>query len=111
MMAKELRLFIESLDGIDSYIKSDHILNLFETVNGKLPEDKEKMIGIIDQFFDLDPEKRVLYQIGRRMGFFRGPDEMDTSPHLEKVEQACKNYGVTSQNVDSVIDELMKRFV
>ncbi|MBT6341748.1 MAG: radical SAM protein [Desulfobacula sp.] len=111
MMAKELRLFIESLDGIDSYIKSDHILNLFETVNGKLPKDKEKMIGIIDQFFDLEPEKRVLYQIGRRMGFFRGPDEIDTSPHLEKVEQACKNYGVTPQNVDSVIDELMKRFV
>ncbi|MDA3787325.1 MAG: radical SAM protein [Desulfobacula sp.] len=111
MMAKELRLFIESLDGIDSYIKSDHILNLFETINGKLPEDKEKMIGIIDQFFEFEPEKRVLYQVGRRMGFFRGPDDMDTSPHLERVKQACIHYGVTPQNVDSVIGELMKRFV
>ena len=111
MMAKELRLFLESLDGIDSYIKSDHILNLFETINGKFPEDKEKLIGIIDGFFNLDPEKRVLYQMGRRMGFFRGPDDMDTSPHLEKVKQACDQYGVTPQNIDSVIDELMKRFV
>jgi len=111
MMAKELRLFIESLDRIDSYIKSDHILNLFETIDGKLPEDKEKMIGIIDRFFELEPEKRVLYQVGRRMGFFRGPDDMDTSPHLERVKQACNHYGVTPQNVDSVIDELMKRFV
>ncbi|MCK5163993.1 MAG: radical SAM protein [Desulfobacula sp.] len=111
MMAKELRLFIESLDGIDSYIKSDHILNLFETVNGKMPEDKEKMIGIIDGFFELDPEKRILYQIGRRMGFFRGPDEMDGSPHLERVKQACDLYGVTPENVDLVIDDLMKRFV
>ena len=111
MMAKELRLFIESLDGIDSYIKSDHILNLFETINGKMPEDKEKMIEIIDQFFDLEPEKRVLYQIGRRMGFFRGPDDMDTSPHIERVKQACDHYAVTPENVDSVIDEFMKRFV
>ncbi|MCK4767945.1 MAG: radical SAM protein [Desulfobacula sp.] len=111
MMAKELRLFIESLDGIDSYIKSDHILNLFETVNGKMPEDKEKMIGIIDRFFELEPEKRILYQIGRRMGFFRGPDEMDDSPYLEKVKQACELYGVTPENVDFVIDDLMKRFV
>jgi len=111
MMAKELRLFIESLDGIESYIKSDHILNLFETVNGKMPKDKEKMIGIIDRFFDFSPEKRVLYQIGRRMGFFRGPDEMDSSPHLERVKQACIHYRVTPQNVDSVIDELMNRFV
>jgi hypothetical protein len=111
MMAKELRLFIESLDGIDSYIKSDHILNLFETINGKLPEDKDKMISIIDRFFDLDPHRRVLYQIGRRMGFFRGPDDMAGSPHLGRVKQACDQYGVTPENVDTVIDELMKRFV
>ena len=111
MMAKELILFLETLDGIDSYIKSDHILNLFETINGKMPKDKEKMIGIIDRFFEFEPEKRVLYQIGRRMGFFRGPDEMDGSPHLERVKQACDHYGVTHQNVDSVIDDLMKRFV
>jgi hypothetical protein len=111
MMAKELRLFLESLDGIDSYVKSDHILNLFETIDGKLPEDKEKMIRIIDQFFELAPEKRILYQVGRRMGFFRGPEDMDTSPHIERVRQACRQFGVTPQTVDTVIDELMKRFV
>jgi len=111
MMAKEIRLFLESLDGIDSYVKSDHILNLFETINGKLPDDKGKMIGIIDRFFELTPEDRILYQIGRRMGFFRGPEDMDQSPHLERVKQACRYYGVTPANIDSVIDELMKRFV
>ncbi len=111
MMAKEIRLFLESLDGIESYIKSDHILNLFETINGKLPEDKEKMIAIIDRFFELTPENRVLYQIGRRMGFFRGPEDMEGSPHLARVKQACSYYGVTPVNIDSVIDELMKRFV
>ncbi len=111
MMAKELRLFIESLDGIDSMIKSDHILNLFETVNGKLPEDKEKLIGIIDSFFALSPEDQATYQIGRRMGFFRGPEDMAVSPHLEQVKQACRQFGVTPENIDDVIDELMRRFV
>jgi radical SAM superfamily enzyme YgiQ (UPF0313 family) len=111
MMAKELRLFLESLDGIDSQVKSDHILNLFETINGKLPEDKERLVGIIDSFFDLSEELRVLYQVGRRMGFFRGPGDMAESSHLDQVRQACKHYGVTPENVDIVIDELMKRFV
>ena len=111
MMAKELRLFIETLDGIDSTIKSDHILNLFETIDGKLPEDKEKLISIIDNFFELSPEKQVIYQVGRRMGFFRGPEEMETSPHLERVKQACQQYNVTPDNVDTIIDELMGRFV
>ncbi len=111
MMAKELRLFLESLDGIDSQVKSDHILNLFETINGKLPEDKERLVGIIDSFFDLPEELRVLYQVGRRMGFFRGPEDMETSGSLDQVKQACKHYGVTPENVDILIDELMKRFV
>ena len=111
MMAKELRLFLETLDGIDSYIKSDHMLNLFETINGKMPEDKQKMINIIDRFFELDPDKRALYQVGRRMGFFRGPDEMESSPHLEQVKQAFDHHGITPENVDSVIDDLMKRFI
>ena len=111
MMAKEIRLFLESLDNITSQVKSDHILNLFETINGKFPEDKEKLIGIIDSFFDLPEEQRVLYQVGRRMGFFRGPGDMENSPHLNQVKQACSNYGVTPDNVDEIIDELMKRFV
>lgn len=111
MMAKELRLFLESLDGIDSQVKSDHILNLFETINGKLPEDKERLVGIIDSFFDLPEKLQVLYQVGRRMGFFRGPGDMEKSSHLDQVKQACKHYGVTPENVDIIIDELMKRFV
>jgi len=111
MMAKELRLFIESLDNIDSHVKSDHILNLFETINGKLPRDKERLIRIIDSFFDLSEESRVLYQVGRRMGFFRGPEDMEKSPHLDQVKQACTHYGVTHENVDIIIDDLMRRFV
>ncbi|MCF6249420.1 MAG: radical SAM protein, partial [Desulfobacula sp.] len=100
MMAKEIRLFLETLDGIDSTIKSDHILNLFENINGKMPEDKQKMIGIIDYFFEMNPEQRILYQVGRRMGFFRGPEDMEKSEHLPRVKQACATYGVTPENVD-----------
>jgi radical SAM superfamily enzyme YgiQ (UPF0313 family) len=111
MMAKELRLFLETLDGIDSFIKSDHILNLFETIEGRYPRDKKKMIGIIDHFFSLSSEDRVLYQIGRRMGFFRGPEDLEHSPHVEQVRQAVRRYNVTPENVDNVIDELMNRFV
>ncbi len=111
MMAKELRLLLESLDNIESHVKSDHILNLFETLNGELPKDKDKLIRIIDDFFDLPDQDRVLYQVGRRMGFFRGPEDMANSPHMDQVRQACRNFGVTPDNVDDIIDQLMKRFV
>ncbi len=111
MMAKELRLFLESLDNIQSQVKSDHILNLFENLSGQLPRDKEKLISIIDRFFELPENDRVIYQVGRRMGFFRGPEDMEASPHMDQVRQACRHFGVTPDNVDEIIDQLMKRFV
>jgi len=111
MVAKELRLFLEGLDQIDSRVKSDHILNLFETLEGRLPDDKDKMIRIIDRFFDLPEDDRIVYQVGRRMGFFRGPEDMEDSPHLQQVKEACVGFGVTPGNVDEIINQLMKRFV
>ncbi len=111
MIAKEIRVFLESLNGIDSYIKSDHILNLFETIEGRLPWDKDRMIKVIDDFFGLSPEDQVFYQIGRRLGLFRSPDDMAGHTHMDQVRMACEYYGVTPDNVDRVIDELMERFV
>jgi len=111
MIATELRLILETLDNIQSRIKSDHILNLFETVSGEMPKDKEKMIGIIDRFFELPAQERILYQIGRRMGFFKGLEDMNSSPQMDQVRQACENYGVTPKNVDQILDRLMMRFV
>ncbi len=111
MMAEELKLFLQSLEGITSYIKSDHILNLLETIEGQMPRDKQKLIALVDQFLELAPDDKVLYQVGRRMGLFRGVDDMSDSTLLARAEETCRLHGVTPDTVDSVIDELMKRFV
>ncbi len=111
MIATELRLLLEGLDNIQSRIKSDHIVNLFENICGQMPEDKAKLIAVIDKFFDLPQKDRILYQVGRRMGFFKGPQDMDAAPQMDQVRLACENYGITPQNVDQILDRLMMRFV
>ncbi len=111
MIARELKLFLESLDGITSFIKSDHILNLLETVEGQLPRDKARMVAVVDSFLDMAPEQRVVYQVGRRMGLFRGPADMADGTLVAQAEETCRLHGVTVDNVDTVIDGLMKRFV
>jgi len=111
MMAQELKLFLENLDGITSFIKSDHILNLLEEVDGKMPGDKEKLVAVVDEFLDMTPEKRVIFQVGRRMGLFSRVGDMADPGRLSRVEETCRLHGVTPETVDSVIDELMKRFV
>ncbi len=69
-VAEEIRVFIETLDGITSTVTSDHIMNLLEDVSGKLPDDKDKMLQAIDAYQNLDETDRLIYRTGRRGGAF-----------------------------------------
>ena len=109
--ARELLVFLQALDGITSTVKSDHILNLFENLEGQYPQDKEKLVGIIKTFLDLDPTERMLYQVGRRMGLFRAVDDMKDETKRCHVENACRSAGINPDNVEEAIEELMKRFI
>ncbi|MFO7886337.1 MAG: radical SAM protein [Desulfobacteraceae bacterium] len=109
--ADELKLFIKSLDNINSYVKSDHILNLLEEVEGQLPEDKDKIEGVIDLFLSMSTEDQVYFQVGRRMGLFRSTWDMADTSLLNRVKETCRSYNITADNVDEVIEELMRRFV
>ena len=110
-MAEETLLFLESLEGISSMVKSDHILNLFQEVEGRLPEDKAAMTGIIREFLTLAPEDQMLYQVGRRLGLFARLADLSVPDRRARAEQACQLYGINPGNVDATIDELMKRFI
>ncbi len=111
MMAEEVLLFIESLNGITSVLKSDHILNLFQNLEGKLPENKEDMLDIVRRFLGMTPDRQCVYQVGRRLGYFSRLSDMENPRRLDRAEKACKQFGITPENVDEVIDELMKRFI
>jgi radical SAM superfamily enzyme YgiQ (UPF0313 family) len=110
-MAEETLLFLEHLEGITSTIKSDHILNLFQEVDGRLPEDEAAMTAVIREFLDLSPEDQMVYQVGRRLGLFTRLSDMRIANRRTQAEQACQLYGIHAGNVDQTIEELMKRFI
>lgn len=111
MMAKEILLFLENLDGITSEVKSDHILNLFQDVEGRLPNDKMKMTAIFRQFLKMAPERQCLYQVGRRLGIFSGLKDMENSRKLDRVVDICRENQITPKNVEAMVAEIMKRFI
>ncbi len=86
----ELRLLIEHLEGIGSFVKSDHILNLLEEVEGKLPEDKKKILSVIDRYFELNEEQRLVYRMGRRAGVYRGTGDLADVAAYERVKRAVR---------------------
>jgi hypothetical protein len=80
MLAEEIKLFIESLEGITSVLTSDHIMNLFEEVAGKLPQDKEKMLAVIGEYQSLPAHERLIYRVGRRGGAYRSMKDLARDP-------------------------------
>jgi hypothetical protein len=80
MIAEEIRLFILNLSGITSTVTSDHIMNLLEEVGGKLPDDREKMIEVIDKYRNMPDSERLIYRLGRRGGAYRSTDDVKRDP-------------------------------
>jgi radical SAM superfamily enzyme YgiQ (UPF0313 family) len=87
LIVSEIRLFLETLEGIQSRIVSDHILNLLEEVEGKLPGEKEKMLRVIDRYLAWPPEDRLRFRVGRRLGYMRHLDELEDLTLRLKVDR------------------------
>ncbi len=110
-IAEELLLFLQSLTGISSRVKSDHILNLFEEIDGVLPDDKVQMMAVIHRFFAMDSEEQVLYQIGRRTGLFRRLDDCRDPRLRRQAQRYVEQFMATPDTVDQISDALMQQFI
>lgn len=110
-MAEEILTFLRALEGITSRITSDHILNLFQEIEGTLPEDKSRMMAVLEEFLEMPPEKQTLYQIGRRLGYFQSLEDLASPNRRARAEKVRQELNITPDNVDHTIEELMKRFI
>jgi len=114
MLAEEVRVFIENLDGINSTVTSDHMMNLLEGVSGKLPEDKEKMLDVIRKYQELPDTERLVYRFGRRGGAYRSTDDLKadavTYEKIENLIQELKAKGGMAE-VERTINEMVDQYV
>jgi hypothetical protein len=108
---EEERIFIENLN-CQSNLISDHITNLLQEIEGKLPEDKEKMLTTIDRFQSLSPEEQQNFKLGRRLGIYEGLDDLSNSLKHDSVEQMRQRLSGDGKQVDEeTIYSLMERFI
>ena len=59
----------------------------------------------------MPPAKQVFYQVGRRIGIFSRLSDLGDPGRRAQAKETCTRLGVTTDNVDSVVDEMMKRFI
>jgi histone acetyltransferase (RNA polymerase elongator complex component) len=110
-IVREIRLFIEHLDGIETTIVSDHILNLLEELEGKLPEDKAKLLGVIDSFFALPLEKRLIYR-RRRTGVYRKLNDLLDMNTFSQLKNLLEQYDTKEPDqLEKDISRIMQGYI
>ncbi len=80
-------------------------------MEGKLPEDKEKMMQVIRSFLQMAPRDRMVYQVGRRLGYFRRVEDAVSETARSEIEKITKSHAITPENVDQFIDTMMTRYI
>ena len=109
---REERLLIENLEGITSNIKSDHILNLLEEIDGRLPSDKKKFLETIDRYFNLPDEQRLIFRFGRRSGIYRKLDELSDELTSFRIKKSIREMEEKEPgSVEKAISLLLENYI
>lgn len=69
-VVEEIRLLVENIK-TDTIMVSDSASNLLD-VSGKLPEDRTKMLKVIDEYLDLSPKGKLAFSLSSRLRSFIG---------------------------------------
>ena len=109
-VVREIAVLIENLR-VTSHLKSDHTLNLLMEVKGKMPEDKEKCLNIIDTYLSLPDEERLNFKVGRRAGLYNRLADLSDSYKHEKIDQAINRLRAQGRDVEETIVKLKNGFI
>lgn len=109
---EEIRWFIEALQGIETTIVSDHILNLLEELEGKLPEEKGNLLATIDRYFVLPAEDRLIFRIGRRAGIYRRLGDLSDNSIYQRLKGIVDEYrGKDASEMERDLFETMHNYI
>ena len=107
----EIRLFIESLGDITSVVDSDHILNILLELKGQMPQDKPKMLALIDRFLDLPEDTQNIFRLGRRLNIMGELSDLRVPGLVNRVKEIMDQSQIDRTNIDMVCDQLMVRAI
>ena len=111
-IVEEERLLIQHLAGITSTFVSDHILNLLQEVEGRFPEEKEKMLKSIDRYLALSNDEKNNFRLGRRIGIYQSVEDLSHPALRVRVDTAL--HQIESErpgDMEKVLSDIMESFI
>ncbi|HSL96299.1 MAG TPA: hypothetical protein VLA35_10355, partial [Thermoleophilia bacterium] len=91
-VAQELRDLLERLGDARLELRSDHALNLLPGLEGSLPVDRERLLGILEGFLALPRDRQARFAVGARLGLFGEIDDLDDPVRMARLESQFAGY-------------------
>jgi len=110
-VVEELLEFTQQLENMDSYVRSDHILNLLPEFEGHLKTDKQKLIDVLTSFLNLNKDEQMIYQVGRRIGYMSSTNDLKILRRRKAVEDVIIQENINLKNIDLFIEDRLNQFI
>jgi len=85
-MVEEIGWLVEGLS-CHAELKSDHMLNLLQEVDGSLPDDRGRILEIIGRYLSLPAGERLNFKVGRRAGHYETLSDLADPLKRERVDR------------------------
>lgn len=72
----EIERFLTEIARTKTFLASDHRINLLLDLRGSLPEEYERLMGILKSFLEMDKAEQSLFIAGRRLGLIKRMEEL-----------------------------------
>jgi radical SAM superfamily enzyme YgiQ (UPF0313 family) len=108
----EIRLLISEIKHCDGYLASDHIINLLQTVSGRLDRDKERMLAEIDDVLRLPAWEQKRFQLARRAGLAVLPRDLQrlTSDETARIDAVCASVSDPDE-WEELLNRYLRRYI
>ena len=109
---EEIRLLIENAKNCTGVLASDHIINLLQDIQGRLDLDREKMLGIIKEYFDMPVIQQKIFQLARRSGLVVSLEDLDRLPQeqlasMKRIAESIQD----EAEWDGKMNEVMTNYI
>ena len=102
-VVREIKLLLTKFAHRQTNLLSDHRINLLLELNGRLPDESERLFSIIDGFLKLSPEDKQLFVAGRRSGRLRTLADLERPAMREKLLKLLDEHDFSRQSPGSYL--------
>ena len=103
---------IENLEGITSHYANHHGIDLLIEARGQLPQEKSRLISVMDRLLNLNGDDKLNFILGRRLGIYNYLDDISDANRYAAVQDRFNKLGIKSrEDLEEMFHSLRARVV